>query len=262
VSPRLQKTWVLIAAVLAVWTTASLGFWQLRRADDKLARQAAMAERAALPPLNNATLPCDEAAWSAQSHRRVTLSGHWQPQYTWLLDNRAMDGRAGFFVVTALLLDGAGTCPIHVVLVQRGWLPRHAQDRTRVPPFETPSGLVTLTGALMPELSRAFSLGAELSPVAAAGLRIVQNVDFAALPAQLGQAVRPGAVLQWQPEILPPGQATPDPSTLPLLRDWPAPASDVGKHHAYAAQWFAMAALITGLYVWFQLVSPLRQRSR
>jgi surfeit locus 1 family protein len=69
-------------------------------------------------------------------------------------------------------------------------------------------------------------------------------------------------VLQWQPEILPPGQAMPDPSTLPLLRDWPAPASDVGKHHAYAAQWFAMAALITGLYVWFQLVSPLRQRSR
>ena len=46
-----------------------------------------------------------------------------------------------------------------------------------------------------------------------------------------------------------------------LLRHWPAPAFDVHKHYGYAFQWFAMAALITGLYVWFQLVRPrLRRR--
>ena len=41
-----------------------------------------------------------------------------------------------------------------------------------------------------------------------------------------------------------------------LLRQWPAVAIDVGKHHGYAFQWFALCALITGLYVWFQLLRP------
>ena len=41
-----------------------------------------------------------------------------------------------------------------------------------------------------------------------------------------------------------------------LLRQWPAPAVDVGKHHGYAFQWFALCALITGLALWFQIIRP------
>ena len=42
-------------------------------------------------------------------------------------------------------------------------------------------------------------------------------------------------------------------STLPnLRRDWPAVALGVEKHYGYAFQWFALAALILGLYLWFQ----------
>jgi surfeit locus 1 family protein len=36
---------------------------------------------------------------------------------------------------------------------------------------------------------------------------------------------------------------------------------DVSKHQGYAFQWFALCALISGLYVWFQLIRP-RRRSR
>ena len=39
-----------------------------------------------------------------------------------------------------------------------------------------------------------------------------------------------------------------------LLRDWPQPASGIDKHYGYAFQWFGLSALITILYVWFQLV--------
>ncbi|MBC8056770.1 MAG: SURF1 family protein, partial [Rhizobiales bacterium] len=46
-----------------------------------------------------------------------------------------------------------------------------------------------------------------------------------------------------------------------LLRDWPHPAVDVQKHYGYAFQWFALGALMAGLYVWFQLVRP-RLRAR
>ena len=41
-----------------------------------------------------------------------------------------------------------------------------------------------------------------------------------------------------------------------LLRQWPEVAVDVSKHHGYAVQWFALCALITALYVWFQILRP------
>lgn len=259
-NPRWRHALVLVAAALSVGLTASLGRWQLHRADEKLARQAEVTEREGLLPLNNASLPCDETAWAAQAHRRVVLTGHWLPQHTWLLDNRAMSGRAGFYVVTALQLGGRVGCASPVVLVQRGWVPRNAQDRTQPPAFLTPVRPVQLVGRLVPEVSKAFSLGSELPASEAVGPRIVQNVDFAAVSAQTGRAVMPGAVLQLEPETSESGEIFSDPSGFALLRDWPAPDAGVGKHHAYAAQWFALAALITGLYVWFQLISPRRRR--
>ena len=48
--------------------------------------------------------------------------------------------------------------------------------------------------------------------------------------------------------------------TTACARDWPRPALDVHKHYGYAFQWFALAALIAGLYVWFQLIRPRLRR--
>ena len=55
---------------------------------------------------------------------------------------------------------------------------------------------------------------------------------------------------------------SPAPSTAGdgLRREWPLPALDVDRHYGYAFQWFALGALMTGLYVWFQLVHPHSQR--
>lgn len=260
VNPRWQKVFVLLAALLAAGVTLSAGFWQLRRADEKLARHDAIVARDKLHALNNASLPCDASGWERQVQRQVVLRGHWMTRYTWLLDNRAMDGRAGFYVVTPLRLEGS-PCRAQVLLVQRGWVPRNAQNRNLIPPFDTPTGPVELRGRLISEPSRVFSLGTDTTSPSGSGPEIVQNVDLTAWPAQLGEPVLGGAVLQLKPEVIaPPAAASSSPSVFPLLRDWPVLASDVGKHHAYAAQWFAMAALITGLYVWFQLVSPLRRR--
>jgi surfeit locus 1 family protein len=41
-----------------------------------------------------------------------------------------------------------------------------------------------------------------------------------------------------------------------LLREWPQPVAGVEKHYGYAFQWFGLGALITMLYVWFQIVRP------
>ena len=43
------------------------------------------------------------------------------------------------------------------------------------------------------------------------------------------------------------------PLTEEMLRDWPVAALTADKNYGYAFQWFGLSALITLLYVWFQI---------
>lgn len=233
---------VLVAAVAAAAVTARLGVWQLSRAAEKEALQASLDSRGAAPPLAAAELARNAADAAAQHHRRISLQGRWVGGRTVYLDNRPMDGRAGFYVLTPLALpDG------DAVLVQRGWVPRDASDRSRVPEVATPEGPVSVEGRIAPPPSRLFELGAEGQGA------IRQNLDLDAFGRETGLRLRPLSVQQTDAAGAPADG---------LLRRWPAPAVDVHKHYGYAFQWFALASLITGLYVWFQLVRPrLRRRA-
>lgn len=244
---------VLLATVVGVGITTSLGFWQLGRAQTKLDLFEAQAQRDSMPALGPAEWPCTEAQWRDALQRQVQLRGHWLPQHTVFLDNRAMDGKAGRFVLTPLRLEpGPGAhCAQQVVLVQRGWVPRDAQDRLRVPDIVSAPGPVTLLGRVSEAPSRMFELG-EAAAITEGAVR--QNVSLDALAREWSLPLLPGSVLQLADEQPPAQQA------VPLLRHWWRPQADVGKHHAYAAQWFAMAAVMVLLFVWLQWWRP-RQAS-
>jgi surfeit locus 1 family protein len=250
--PSVRQWLVLVASLLAVLLTARLGFWQLDRARQKLDLQARIASRSALPPVPQAMLARDAAAAEAQFFRPISLRGRWLAERTVYLDNRQMNARQGFFVVTPLLLANGDA-----VLVQRGWSPRDFSDRTRLQPLATPDGEVLVPGRIAPPPSKLFALGGAESGA------IRQNLDLAALAGEIGMALRPLSVQQTAAASR--VDVDPDrPATLAedgLLRQWPAPAVDVGKHHGYAFQWFALCALITGLFVWFQLLRPRVARS-
>lgn len=231
---------VMLAAVALMALTARLGGWQLDRAAQKLALQAAIEAQADAPALTAAELPVDEAAAEHQRYRRITLQGQWLPEHTVYLENRQMHGRPGFFVLTPLKLPAGDA-----VLVQRGWVPRDMADRTRIAPYRTAEGEVQIQGRIVAWPSRLTSLGDEASGA------IRQNLDFADEAARLQRALRPFAIA----ELGPTGDAQDG-----LLRDWPMPAVDVHKHYGYAAQWFALCALTAGLYVWFQLIRPRRRQ--
>jgi len=177
----------------------------------------------------------------------MRLRGRWRSEATVYLDNRSMDGRAGFLVVTPLLLaDG------DAIAVQRGWVPRHRSDRLLLPPIQTDSGEVELHGRLAPPPSALFDLGRfgshpEATADAASG-PIRQNLQLDSWARELHLQLRPVTLLQLD------GAASDG-----LLRHWAAPAANVQKHHGYAAQWFALSALIAGLHVWFQIIRPRRQ---
>ena len=243
-SPTARRWIVLLATLAAVALTARLGLWQLSRAAQKEALQASLDSRSALPPLPQSALArsSDEAA--AQHHRRTALVGRWLADRTVFLDNRQMDGRPGFFVLTPLEL-----APGDAVIVQRGWVPRDPRDRARLPSVPTPSGEVQVTGRIAPAPAALYALGAE----SAGPLR--QNLDVPSFQREIGVPLRPWSLqeLPERPEAAPADG---------LLRRWPAPAVDVHKHHGYAFQWFSLATLLTALYVWFQLLGPWRERRK
>jgi surfeit locus 1 family protein len=237
-APPRRAAWVLLAALAVMGLTARLGVWQLDRAAQKEALRSGIEAAAAQPELPAEALASTEAGAEALRHRRIALRGQWLPEHTVYLDNRQMNGRPGFFVVTPLLLPRGDA-----VMVQRGWLPRNAADRTQIAPYRTPAGEVLVVGRIAPWPSRLTSLGAEASGP------IRQNLDFADRAAQVPRALLPLSIA----ELPQAGNAGDG-----LLREWPMPAFDVAKHHGYAAQWFALCALTAGLYVWFQLIRPRR----
>ena len=232
-----MKILMALAFVGILGALASAGVFMLREGRDGKPKSGNMMRALAAAELARSA---GEAA--AQHHRRITLEGRWVGGRTVYLDNRPMDGRAGFYVVTPLALaDG------DAVLVQRGWVPRDAADRSRVPQVATPEAVVRVDGRIAPPPSRLFELGAEQQGV------IRQNLDLDAFGRETGLRLRPLSVQQLD---------APGAPADGLLRRWPAPAVDVHKHYGYAFQWFALASLITGLYVWFQLVRPrLRRRA-
>lgn len=233
-----------VATIVGIASTASLGAWQLRRAAQKIALQTTLDERGALPSLAAADLATTPAAAPAQYDRRVRLVGRWDAAHTVYLENRQMNARVGFYVVTPLRLSARSDA----VLVQRGWVPRNLLDRTLLPPILTPSGEVEVVGRIAPPPSRLFEFAA--SPQGA----IRQNLDVATFAVESGLRLLPGSIRQ--------DDAAAPPADDGLLRKWPRPALDVQKHYGYAFQWFALCALIAGLHVWFRILRPCRRSPR
>lgn len=251
---RLRFAIITMAAVIAMLVTASLGRWQLRRAAEKEAYQTQLDARVAMPALDGHSLlvPLALSAQEELLHRQVVLQGAWLPQHTVYLDNRQMQGRPGFYVLTPLRLAGP-TGPVgsnlpQTVLVQRGWVPRNFENRAALPTVQTPSGRVQVQGRIASQPARLLEL--QTSANASGVSQIRQNLDTASFSREIGVPLAALTVVET-------GAASDG-----LARDWPVVGSGVEKHYGYAFQWFGLCSLIAILYVWFQIVQSVRRRRR
>ncbi|WP_175423542.1 SURF1 family protein [Inhella inkyongensis] len=221
--------------LLGVAATAALGMWQLGRAQDKLQRQAQLQAAQQASALTATELLAEPRGPWLQ--REAVLHGRWMPEQQIWLDNRPHDRRVGTLLLTPLRLQGGA-----VIWVQRGWQAR-APGQHAVPPWPpTPDTDVQVRGRLALHASQAYAMG----PEGSGALR--QNLDLAASRSALGVTPLPWVLWQIGPDC------------APLRCDWPEPDSGVHKHWGYAAQWFALAALILGLYVWYQHLRPARAK--
>lgn len=229
---------LLVLAAGAFVLALSLGNWQTRRAAQKLEIEAQWeaANRAAPLELSARSLPPIESL-----PMRVKLAGTFEHGKSVWLENRQHEARPGFWVLTPLRhADGT------VVLVNRGWVPRDPADRARRPPVAEPAGPVTVEGLALPHAPRLLDLGEarDGGPLPA----LWQNLDYARYESVSGLSVARLVVQQTG--------STRSAADAPLadeglVRAWARPASGVEKHRGYAFQWYALAALIALLTVFF-----------
>lgn len=218
-----------VATVLLVALGVSLGQWQDRRAAQKIALQAKLAERGAGDALavGARLLAADDA-----EYRRVSVAGEFVASWPMFLNNRPQDGKVGFYLVMPFRIAGSNT---HV-LVARGWLPRYTGEHGRLPEFSTPRGVVVVTGTAKASLGKVMQLG---QPAVVKPGAILQNLEPAQFAAASGLPVQPFFI----------EQSVPIDAGDKLARNWPAPALGVEKHQGYAFQWYALALMALLFFV-------------
>lgn len=218
-----------VAALVVAIIGILLGNWQQERAAYKTVLQQRQLARAAEQPLE---LGPALASADALAFRRVRLRGEFVATWPVFLANRPMGTASGFYLAMPFRIAGSD---MHV-LVLRGWLPRDPREYTRLPAFATPAGLTTIDGVATASAGKVMQLGTpgELKPGA-----IVQNLTPGAVARASGLRLAPFFVQQT-------GAST---AGEPLVRDWPQPAGGVDKHHGYAFQWYALAAMAVLFFV-------------
>ena len=207
---------IAVAAIVAV-TCILLGFWQLRRLDERRARNAAILERRQAEPIAIEGAAPEPAA---VPYRRAVAAGRYDVAHEVLLYGRTLDGASGHHVVTPLVFPSGDA-----ILVDRGWVPfaeRSAPVRNGTPPTSE----VTVEGSLVPDEG-----DGSMRPDDA---NVVRRLDVRGIAATLPYDVYPLPLLLAT-------QAPPQRGPLPAPA--PPPALSEGPHLSYAIQWFAFAAI-------------------
>ena len=221
----LRPRWLLshvFAAGLVVLFVA-LGFWQLRRHDEKVDRNDTIAARTELAPAPVGELVDDVADPEDLRYRPAEARGRYVEGAELEIDNRSHDGLPGVWLVTPLRLDDGGT-----VAVVRGFQGFRSGEIDPSPP---PAGAVRVEGTLRPWDERACGIRRDPSgaPAGSACLR------RAAVEELLGEDVLP-VVLQQS------GSTAAGGGDLVAV---PLPDLDQGPHRSYAVQWFVFATIGT-----------------
>lgn len=224
------RKWTLVCvSIAAIAALVSLGNWQTRRAQSRLLLQAQLDAAEHKPPrtLIGTNLPAVGQALPM----RVRVTGRFLHQHTVWLDNRTLDGRAGFLVLTPLMLDDG-----HALVVQRGWIERDFADRARLPAIGEPQEEVTIEGLAIDHPPRVLALG---RPPPEKLPAIWQNLDFDAFERASGLPVARFVLRQTSS------------ANDGLIRRWSRIDAGADKNRGYALQWYSLAALLAGLTFFF-----------
>ena len=216
------KLSLLVAGLFPI--LVSLGVWQLTRYQEKLSLEQVYDARRYLMPLSFS----DISAYTDPLYLPVKVTGQFVPDKYFFLDNQVHKGQAGYDLLMPFITSEGDW-----LLVNRGWLP--LESREKLPEISTPKGTQVIQGSIYRPLGESFLLTEDLWrddwP------KRIQSLDFLRVDAALGRPVPAFTLVLSEAQ---PGTEQVRPILINMKSE---------KHLAYAFQWFAMALVLTGLYV-------------
>ncbi|NOQ36527.1 MAG: SURF1 family protein [Methylococcaceae bacterium] len=218
------------AYFLVMMLLLNLGFWQVRRAEEK--RVFIEKQQTQLKTVLNLNTQTTDDLESLR-YRQITANGFYDKDTQFLIDNQIIKGKAGYFIITPFVLAG-GT---KAVLVNRGWLPANP-DRTILPAISFIENQTQINGRINSFPSVGLKLeGAEIPTEGWPS--VVQVVESSVLAKKLGYDL-----FSFQVELDPK-------ATAGYTRNWlESSIMPPEKHIGYAVQWFGLAITLTILFFW------------
>jgi surfeit locus 1 family protein len=202
-----------------------LGRWQWHRGEAKQAVWAEYERNPASVPLGTRDLN------SIERFARIGLSGVFEPDHQFLLDNRSHAGQPGYEVLTPFRLNDGRR-----VLVNRGWVP-FTGYRDRLPNVSmTSDAPESISGRIEDLPSGGLASGHAAPDNDAAWPKVTSFPTHEELAAALGTNLAQRLLLL-DPEV--PGG---------YVRDWSPPGMPPSRHFSYAIQWWGFAAVLLVLY--------------
>lgn len=226
----LRPRWLLshLLVVVLVVAMVNLGFWQLRRLDQRRDRNQLIETHQSDPvvAVDELLATADGVdAVEAVRFRRVTARGSYDAAATIEVRNRTLDGVPGVWVVTPLQLDEDAQ-----VGIVRGFVALGSDGTADVP--APPGGEVTVTGTLVSPEGFDGTAPRDVRPLLD-DPTMLQGVVLA----EASEPPEPAAADSEQPA----GAAFDDAVTT--LHPVPLPELSEGPHLSYAAQWFIFSAI-------------------
>lgn len=225
--------WVSLGVLVLAAFMIGLGVWQLDRLQQRLDRNAQVAQRALAAPLAIGTQPVNLAQ---DEYRRAVVWGTLDNQHSILLRNRALNGVPGMHLLTPLRIDGSD----QVVLIDRGWLPLAQLEPEQRSQFDIPE-VVEVQGFLRAGQPATDRIGPQDRIPPSGRLDAWFRVDTERITQQLPYPLLPYYVEAEEP--LQQNASLPRPDLQLDLGD--------GPHLGYAIQWFAFTLILLGGYAAF-----------
>lgn len=242
-----------IAAALLFGVAMAAGFWQSGRAAEKAqieTRQAAARDAAVM------ALSTPIAQPEALDGRRVAVVGRFLDDNTVFHDNQVLQRRAGYHVLTPFRAESG-----IVLLVNRGWVAPGA-SRAELPHVRSlgasATAPMTVEGRIVLPPKRVY----EIKPEAVQG-RVWQNLDLSGMGKQMGLMLQPVVVrlttalddeVTRLPDVLAGGLGSPGTAVATNATSERTAGMTAAKHRGYAFQWFSLAALTVGLFLFFTFI--------
>ncbi len=220
---------MVIFTMLVFSSLIKLGFWQIERALEKEQRQERIQALSQRDALSLAQVKALEGLQDGINDLPIKLTGTFDAEKVFLLDNQPDKGRLGYRVYQIIVSNG------DTILVNLGWV-QGSIDRNVLPEITPVTGQHTISGHIR-EIEVGIQLQAQNLTDATWPLR-VQQIELDKFSALINKKLLPFVVYLDTKE------------TLGYKKNWQPIVMPPEKHRGYAFQWFSLALAWISLMIW------------